>query len=112
MSKHDPNKRYHTDEDLKRLAKDLVGNQVFCSDQIKSYDLVDMVFPILGFMGKGARRQMKKHNVVHVYEYMNKAGPRSVNGMPMFFSCHLLTKQDYLKLREYEDKVRKALESV
>jgi len=112
MSKHDPNKRYHTDEDLKRLAKDMVGNQIFCSDQIPKHERLTLVFPIVAMMDKGAHRQMKKHNVVHVYEYYNKALPRGVNGLPMFMSCHLLTKQDYLKLREYEDKIRKALESV
>lgn len=34
-------------------------------------------------------------NVGTVYEYIDKAGPRSVNGMPTFFSCRIMHTADW-----------------
>jgi hypothetical protein len=30
-----------------------------------------------------------------IWEYVDKAGPRAVNGCPMFFSCHLMNREDW-----------------
>lgn len=34
-------------------------------------------------------------NLGVIYEHYDKAGPRSVNGMPIFFSCQTLSKNDW-----------------
>jgi hypothetical protein len=40
-------------------------------------------------------RQEFISNIGVIYEWMEKAGPRSVNGYPTFFSCRLLHKEDW-----------------
>ncbi len=35
-----------------------------------------------------------------VYEYMNKAMPRAINGMPCFMSMHVMHKDDWARCRE------------
>lgn len=29
-----------------------------------------------------------------IWEYLEKAAPRSINGLPMFFSCHFIAQDD------------------
>lgn len=41
-----------------------------------------------------------------VYEYLDKAGPRGINGMPNFFSCRLLNQDDAKKMFEYYEKYK------
>ena len=35
-----------------------------------------------------------------IYEWMSKAGPRAINGMPTFFSCRLMHKEDWERARQ------------
>lgn len=44
-----------------------------------------------------------------VYEYMEKAGDRSINGMPIFMSCRLMLRSDRLRLQEALIKMEAAL---
>lgn len=60
------------------------------------------------------KREEYFKNIGMVYEYMDKAGPRSVNGYPMFMSINVLSIEEtkkfadkynkYIKLREKLDK--------
>jgi len=34
-----------------------------------------------------------------IWEHLHKAGPRSVNGMPVFFSMNLMNKKDFAKIQ-------------
>jgi len=36
-------------------------------------------------------------NIGVIYEYISKAGPRSINGYPCFFSFRILNKADWLR---------------
>ena len=48
-----------------------------------------------------------------IYEHMSKAGPRGINGYPMFMSCHLMHKEDWeraLKAILREQKRQEGLE--
>lgn len=51
-------------------------------------------------------------DIVLVWEYMHKAAPRSINGMPCFFSCHFMDPGDWERVRpalEAEAKRRKQI---
>lgn len=84
-------------------------DKVFCSDQLHKTDRVELVFMVAGFLDKKALAKMKKDNVVHFYEYMDRAMPRGINGKPMFTSCRMLTKKDYEVVRKLEADVRAAM---
>jgi hypothetical protein len=46
-----------------------------------------------------------------IYEYMDRAGPRSINGMPMFTSCKFLTQAEYKEVCEYIQEIKKIRQS-
>ncbi len=47
-----------------------------------------------------------------IFEYLDQAGPRAINGQPTFFSMQTLTKDETKKMIEYYEKIKKAVEEV
>lgn len=99
-----------TDEDKKRFVDDFCSGRVFTMHQVRQQDLVGTLFMPIAF-GALAEYTPKslKENLGTVWEYMNQAGPRALNGYPMFFSCHLMHKKDWeelLPMIEEENKRR------
>lgn len=83
-----------TKEELKKLAIDIVEGRVFGTWNLSEDAPTSMVFMTLAFMGQEQLDSMKERDVVHIYEHISEAGPRSVNGMPMFMSHKELTRQE------------------
>lgn len=83
-----------TEQELKQLAIDIVAGKVFGSWCLKDPDDAMMVFMCIIFLSPEQRKEMEKEGVVHLYEYLDKANPRSVNGLPTFMSMQLLTKNE------------------
>ena len=94
--------REKTDDELKQLAIDVYSGHVFCDWMINpgnpeaaAADL-RMVFMVLALMSQEqAEEWIEKSEPSMLYEYMEKAGPRSVNGMPGFFSMQSLNRADH-----------------
>jgi hypothetical protein len=98
-----------TDEEVVTLARDLVKNLIFMSDQIRRPEDLSMVFPVLFMLDDVQRESMKEKDIGAFYEYNDKALPRGVNGYPMFMSVRWLTKEDYKRVRAEERRMRIAL---
>lgn len=105
------------EKDLKQLAIDIVENKVFGTWQMSEADArnhLRVVFMALLGVDDDDRKKYKEENIVHFYEYYDKAGPRSVNGMPCFFSMCLISKDDWEKVikysKEYEVRVKSFLD--
>ena len=47
-----------------------------------------------------------------VYEYMDKAGPMAIDGMPMFCSFRFLNQEDAKKVYEKYIQIKEAIEKV
>lgn len=103
-----------SDEEIVNLARALVGGQVFTSHHIPMDDqwsqTVQFVWlPIgLGGLSEAMIDEFNKHKVVF-YEYLDKAGPRSVNGYPSFFSVRFISWEQF---KQALDKSRSALEAL
>ena len=99
-------------KEIRQLAKDVCEGKVFGTWNISEGETnnIPLVFIPIALMEKGSIPE----GAVHVYEYFDKAGPRSINGMPIFFSCHFLFKEDaelLLKLiRAYQKKQAEFME--
>lgn len=81
-------------EEIVRLAQDVVDGKVFGTWQLPNNegDMLPMIFmPI-------ALGCTIPENAGHAYEYLDKAGPRSINGYPCFFSVTFLNGPDSIKL--------------
>jgi hypothetical protein len=96
-----------TKKELKQLAMDIIDDKVFGTWNMHSPRDTYSVFMVTLFMKK---KDIPK-DVVHVYEYMDKAGRWSVNGMPTFFSCNFLIKKEVAILHPYLNKYKKQKES-
>jgi len=47
-----------------------------------------------------------------IYEYISEAGPRSINGNPIFYSLKILSKTDCDKMFEYYNQYKEIRELV
>ena len=90
-----------TDDDIKTLARDIASNRVFTDRHIENPRDFPMVFMVLAFMGDEQHKEFTERDVGMVYEYMDKAGPTSCNGMPCFFSLQIITKAETIKVFEH-----------
>jgi len=82
------------ESELKQIAIDLQVGHIFSDRHMNEYDRknLGMVFMVILFMDP--KDFYIPTSIGLVYEYMSKAMPRGVNGMPMFTSCHFLNVED------------------
>lgn len=80
-------------DDLAKVAKDIFGNLIFTDRHARSAQDLSFVFPVVSMMKLKDLMDIAD-DIGMIYEYYEKAAPSSVNGMPMFFSCHFLNKHD------------------
>jgi len=82
------------ESELKQIAIALQAGHIFTNRHMSEYDQknLGMVFMILLFMDQ--KDFYIPTSIGLVYEYYSKAMQRSVNGMPMFTSCHFLNIKD------------------
>lgn len=95
--------------DLGQLAWDIVAGQVFGSWMLDGDpDLLRMIFLPLALMDAEGLGKMKAADVVFLYEYLDQAGPRSVNGYPCFMSFKTLTRDQAKALTPKIDEAKAA----
>lgn len=94
-----PPKNYtsKTDAELEKLAWDIIGGQVWGP---WSHDDYMDSFMVLKLLDREQLKQLHANRIACVYEYVSKAGPMAVNGMPMFMSMHMLDRDDSDRLME------------
>ena len=104
-----------SEEALTQLAKDIATNLVFTSDHIRREEwdnILGMVFMSIVLGAFSDYTEEARKDIGMIYEYYDKAGPRSINGYPTFFSFRILNVKDRLIVWEKVEKIRKALEAV
>lgn len=98
-----------TEEELKQIAKDLFAEKIFTSEHIRKEDLglSNSIFMPLMFLSKENADEMIKNNITIIYEYFSEAMNRSINGYPMFMSYKTLRKEEWTKIIEIYDDIKK-----
>ncbi len=97
-----------TDEEIKQIAVDLFHGKLFTDKHCQSPEDIRMVFMPLALMASKDMKKLQKDSPCMIFEYMDKAGPRSCNGMPGFFSCQMLSMEDTKKVFEIHGKLGEA----
>jgi len=97
-----------SDVELKQLAIDLAQGRIFTDRDIRDPSMLGVVFMPLIFMDEKLVKELKAEPPGLVYEYLSAAGSRSINGMPCFFSCRMLSKADADKVYEMARRVVEA----
>ena len=103
-----------TDEEIKAIALDYYKQKIFCSWDVPEYDAdsLGMVFMPLFFMDAVARKRMVTDGTMYLYEYYDQAGPRSINGMPIFTSFYILNKADVERIIAKRNSIAALLDAV
>lgn len=94
-----------TEEEIKDLANDIYKGFVFTDRHLQSPDDLSRVFIPLIFLKEKDIEDLKKNPPGMIYEYMSEAGPRSINGMPMFLSVRMISQEDTKKVFEKYTKI-------
>lgn len=100
---------------LTQLAKDIVGNLVFTDRHIREYDfptVFGMIFMPVMLGAFADTTQEYRDDIGMIYEYIDKAGPRSINGYPIFFSMCYINKADAIKVWEKVRVIEEALKAI
>jgi hypothetical protein len=87
-----------TDEELQKFVRDFIGGQIFCMQHVPS-EQMDLVKEIFMVIGMGGLQGVEPASIGTIYEYLEHAGPRQVNGWPMFTSCQLMNRADWERSR-------------
>lgn len=97
-----------TDAELELLAQDIVAGHVWSNyDHNGDPEELSMTFLPIAFLDKEDIAALKADNLTFAYEYLREAGPRSVNGMPVFFSVKFLDYDDQKRLHERVQEIAK-----
>lgn len=103
-----------TPEEISSVAKEYQAGHIFGSWQIPDTqaDLLPSIFMVLIFLDEIAVKEIQATKAVYCYEHMSKAGPRSINGYPIFMSCRLIHKEDVELILEKTRKIEELLASI
>lgn len=95
-----------TDDELREFIDDFVSNRIFTSAHLRDHE-VDMLTRIFLPLGLGCFSTVQPDSLAQVgvlYEEYSKAAPRSINGLPMFFSFKMLHIDDWKRAQVAIDK--------
>lgn len=98
----------NTQVDLKQLAKDIRGNLVFHSNMIHEHEaesMMPLIFMPLMLMTSEALDNLDSQDPWILYEYLDKAGIKAINGYPMFISFKWLNKEQWIEVLSIIDKL-------
>jgi len=91
-------------EYLYDLAQKVIGGQVFTSLQVQEPSLIGSIFMPIVLSGKDDLNWMLENKIAMFYSDMADAGPRSINGYPMFFKMGFINADEMkIFLEMYKD---------
>jgi len=128
-----------SDDELKTIAKDLYNQKIFSSANIPPHSkhLLNSIFMVMMFISPKIdwKDDSRMNKLIHIflshleedytkrydeyindigflYESMDKAAPRGINGFPMFFSCGILNKKDTERMFVFYEKYKELQENL
>jgi len=99
-----------TEKEIADLANDMYRGLIFTDRHVQRSEDVPSVFMPLIFMNEENIEKLKANPPGMIYEYFDKAGPRSINGMPIFWSFRMINVEDTAKVMERYKRIKQAVE--
>jgi len=87
--------------------------KIFCDRQINPREIGSMLAMVFMPIALGALSEtanVVRDNIGMIYEYLSEAGPRSINGYPIFMSFKTLTKAETDEMFGYFEQYKKLKE--
>lgn len=102
-----------TDIELKQLAIDIYDQKVFTSNHIGKHEanMISMVFMPLALGAGFSKEEIDAGKVGMLYEYYDKAAPKGINGLPIFYSFHYISVEEMYKVNIYYNQYKKLKET-
>ena len=97
---------------IKEIALALYKGEIFTSMQVRENDqnLLGSIFMPLLFSEQELIDWMKDNKITVFYEYLSEAGPRSINGYPIFFSMKMMDDKDWQAVYTQYEAIKKAID--
>lgn len=93
-------------KECKKIGIMMAHGEIFHSTMCRRQAEVPMVFMVLTFVDEEQLDKMAEDNIVAFYEETSKRQYRTINGMPTFFSCGMLSKdENKIVMMEYKKEV-------
>jgi hypothetical protein len=100
-----------TREELRQLALDWLAGKLFTDHHCRADDL-PLAFMPLALMKPSQIAELQGSDLGLIFEYVDKAGPRGINGMPFFFSMQILNRADAQVVMDLAKRLQVAQDSV
>jgi hypothetical protein len=101
-----------SDEQIKEYARGLHDGRLFTNFHIPEEQALQMVPSIFMPIGMGALSSYDHTKLGAIVEWLEEAGPRSVNGYPIFMSCTVIHREDWGKITDLYHKLIAAEKAV
>lgn len=101
-----------TDKEIANLANDMYRGLIFTDRHVQRHEDVPSVFMPLILLKEEDIEKLKANPPGMIYEYLDQAGPRAINGMPVFWSFRMIGTEDATKVMERYKKIKQAVEDV
>lgn len=98
-----------SDAELKAFVMGFCDGQIFTNSMVEANGLLHLVFMPLAL---GGLEGVDLEDLGCIWEWMKEAGPRSINGYPIFFGCRLMNKADTARAQAAIDKEMKRRQQV
>lgn len=98
-----------TDQEMKKLVRDVIENKVFISTDPK---VVEISFMVIKFVSQDIMEEMEKAEIVALYEYYDKALKMAINGHHIFMSFKCLSRDDYVRFCSMYKKAKSVWDSI
>lgn len=100
-----------TEEEMGKLARDMAMEKVFTNLHVPEEDS-GMLKSIFMVAALGGLADVDAKQIGMIYEYLDRAGPRSVNGYPIFMSLRMVHREQVGPLMERVGQISRMLEEV
>ena len=101
-----------TNEELKQIAMDLYQGKIFTDRHLSKSEDAFLVFTVLSLGGFSEFSDEDLEDIGLMFEYLDKAGPRSINGYPMFLSLRLLNQHDTKIVFDFYKKIKESFKEI
>jgi hypothetical protein len=101
-----------SDAEIKQIAIEIEAGKIWTSEHCPNLDAVRASFLTIGFCTPELANWMQQNKIAVIYEYVDRAGPLSVNGMPSFFGAKMISEDDWKRVLEKVTAIRAALASI
>jgi len=95
-----------SEDEIKQVVDGLVRGHIYTALDCPP-DMIPSVFMVVAF---GGLNDYDMDTVGMVYEWLDKAGERGINGCPMFLSCKVVHTDDWKIIVERAVKVEQAMQ--